>query len=243
MIYSLALRMSGNPETAEDILQETFMQAFSKWEQFRGESRPSTWLYTIAVRKYLRSQRKTSGQPQRMVSLEELLPMGATQSVPDVKGALHSPLDEALKREALEELESAIVQLPSEYRIPLVLKEIAGFPVAEVSRIMGLKEATTKTRLHRARAMLFRTVSASLPQKNVPPAAYSKRVCMDLLRAKQESLDKGVDFPLPPGDFCLRCKAVFETMDFAHDLCQELSSEDLPAEARQAVLLDLASTI
>lgn len=241
MIYGLCLRLTGDRDQAEDLFQETFLQAHRKWRQFRGESSPSTWLYTIAVRKFLRSRRRKSGEPSRIPSLDDSLPFGEG-AVPIVPGDDETPLDATIRREALEELEHAITELPADYRLPLVLKEIVGFSVNETGDILGLKEATVKTRLHRARNMLYRHVTSVLPKKKLPPAEYSRRVCLDLLRAKQESLDKGVPFPKPKGEFCKRCAAVFAGMDFAQEMCRHLAKDELPASARQAVLLDLAAS-
>lgn len=238
MIYGLCLRLTGDPSRAEDLMQETFLQAYRKWDTFRGEAKPSTWLHTIAVRKFLRMNRKRSGEPKRMYSVEELLPFG-DKPVPHVPTEDETPLRAALRNEALEELQAAIVNLPSEYRVPLVLKEIVGFAVAEVASMLGLKEGTVKTRLHRARNMIFSAVTSVLPRKDVPPPEYTRRICMDLLQAKQESLDQGVPFPMPAGDFCGRCREVFQSMDFNHDLCGELSTDTLPEGARQAVLKEI----
>lgn len=244
MIYGLCLRLTGDEDEAEDLFQETFLQAYRKWDQFRGEAKPSTWLYTIAVRKYLRMQRRRSGEPTRIPSLDEAMPFGGGAVPKAPAGNGETPLDATLRREALEQLEHAITELPPDYRIPLVLKEIVGFSVADVSSILGLKDATVKTRLHRARGMIYQTVTSVLPKKRMKAAAYPKRVCLDLLRAKQESLDQGIPFPQPKGDFCKRCKAVFEGLDFARDLCRHLTvDEELPPGARQAVLLDLAGTL
>ncbi len=240
LIYALGLRLTGDPSRAEDLVQETFLLAYRKWDQFRGESRASTWLYTIAVRRHVRMNRKRAGEPKRSLSLEEMLPFDPKEAVPDVPGDINTPLQEVLRTEALGQLEEAIVELASEYRVPLVLKEIIGFSVREVADVLGLTEATVKTRLHRARNMLFRTVSSVLPQQEVPPPAYTRRVCMDLLRAKHESLDRGVAFPVPPGEFCARCRAVFEAMDFAQGLCGRLAEAKLPEKVREAVLEDLA---
>jgi len=237
-IYGLCLRLTGEPSRAEDLMQETFLQAFRKWDQFRGEAKASTWLHTIAVRRFLRMKRRRSGEPARVRSLDRMLPFDS-RAVPVVPGDGQTPLESALRREAVRELEQAIVDLPPEYRLPLVLKEIAGFSVVQAAEVLGLKEATVKTRLHRARAMLYKAVTSVLPQKSMPPAAYTKRVCMDLLRAKQESLDKGVAFPMPAGDFCQRCRAVFEGMDLGQELCRKLAAGSMPRGSRQAILRDL----
>ena len=148
----------------------------------------------------------------------------------------HLPaLREQLRKEAIEHLERAIVGLPLPFRMPLVLKDIVGFSVQQVGQIMNIKEATVKTRLHRARLMIRNTLDEHLPLKDAPPPAYTKQVCMDLLRAKQEALDHGAKFELPEGEFCERCSAVFASMDLAADACQMLGEGPLPQRVRQAM--------
>ena len=67
-MYGLALKLCRNPSEAEDLVQDTFLQAFRKWDQFEGRSEPTTWLYTIASRLCQRRQRPRSGEPRRLES-------------------------------------------------------------------------------------------------------------------------------------------------------------------------------
>jgi RNA polymerase sigma-70 factor (ECF subfamily) len=239
-MLSLALRMCGTRHEAEDLVQETFLQAYRNWDQFQGRSAATTWLYTIAARLCRRMRRKRAGEPPRIASFGELSPFG-DGPVPDLPADDEGPLSRQLRREAQDRVEGAIVSLPTAFRLPLILKEIVGFSVAEVAEILGLKEATVKTRLHRARHVLRRELSESLPQREAPPAAYSRRVCLDLLRAKQESLDRDAPFPMSADDFCERCRAVFKSMDLAHDACEQLGRQELPPALRRAVLKDIAA--
>lgn len=231
-LYSLALRFCGNATEAEDLVQETFLQAFKHWKDFRGDSKPSTWLYQIASRTCQRMHRKRSGEPKRLQSLSQ--PMSMEGPIPDLPAPEDQPLDAQLRLEAREELEQAIAALPTKFRMPLVLKEIVGFSVAEVADILALKVATVKTRLHRARLMLRDAMAAVLPQRDAPPPAYTKQVCMDLLAAKQESLDHGVAFPMPD-NFCDRCRAVFASLDMASDICHHLGGGELPPRLSDAI--------
>ena len=73
-IFAFSLKFCGNREDAEDLVQETFLQAFRKWDQFEGRSSPSSWLYKIAARGCQRMNRKRSGEPPRIDSLDEKLP-------------------------------------------------------------------------------------------------------------------------------------------------------------------------
>lgn len=238
-IFGLAMRMCGSADKAEDLVQEVFLQAFRKWDQFEGRSSPTTWLYTIAARMCGRMHRKKAGEPERVHSLQSLLPFGDGDRVPDVKSDDEGPLDQQMRSEAIESVGDAITHLPAKFRMPLILKDIIGLSVVEVAEILGLKEATVKTRLHRSRLVLRDELSRDLPQREAPPAAYPKRVCMDLLRAKQEALDRGVEFPVQRKDFCDRCSAVFASMDLTKQVCEDLSSTGLPEAVRQAVLDDI----
>jgi RNA polymerase sigma-70 factor (ECF subfamily) len=239
-LYAMALRMCGNEHAAEDLLQETFLQAYRKWDQFEGRAAPTTWLYTIAARKCRRMHRKRAGEPNRMAELDPNT-MFSAQTAANLPTQPDTPVDAALRNEATEHIEAAITRLPRHYRLPLILKEIVGMSVEDVAAILSLKPATIKTRLHRARHALRDELSRNLPQRAVPPPAYNRRVCMDMLRAKQEALDSGVPFPVNRQDFCDRCAAVFAEMDLAKDACESIGDQHLPPELRQAVLDDIAA--
>jgi RNA polymerase sigma-70 factor (ECF subfamily) len=237
-IYALGMRLCGGPDEAQDLLQETFLNAFRHWQQFEGRAQPSTWLFSIAARACQRLHRKRSGEPTRLEPLETLLPPG-DQAIPDLS-ALEGPHEQAVRREVAERLESALARLPVEFRLPLVLKEIVELPLADVARILGIREETAKTRIHRARLKLRKEMEAALPRGPVPPLPKDRQVCLDLLRAKQEALDRGVPFAVPPGEICDRCQAVFATLDLTRDTCRELGRGSLPEPVRELLLAGLA---
>ncbi len=234
-LYALGLRFCGNAEEAEDLVQETFLQAFKNWERFEGRSRPSTWLYTIASRVCQRFHRKKSGEPDRIESLNELLPFAeaAMAVVPD---DADGPLAQRIREEGRTRIEEAITRLPLNFRMPLVLKEIAGFSVAEIAEIQDVREATVKTRLHRARLRLRSALGEALPHREVPRPLYSETVCLDLLHAKQESLDRGVPFEFPLRVVCERCAELFATLDLAQGICGDIARGELPPELRAKLL-------
>ncbi|MEO2164326.1 MAG: RNA polymerase sigma factor [bacterium] len=234
-LFSLGMRFCGNRDEAEDLVQETFLQAYRSWDQFEERSNPATWLYTIASRVCQRFHRKKSGEPVHMESLDELLPMGAGPMgvVPSTED---SPLDSALREESRREVEEAIAELPIEFRMPLVLKEIVGFSLAEIAKIMDIPEATVKTRLYRARLRLRQALEQALPTQDVPAPAYSQQVCLDLLQAKQESLDREVAFEFPPNIVCERCSHLFATMDLAQDVCHDIAKGGMPGALRAQLM-------
>ena len=238
-LYQIARRFCGTPEEAEDLVQETFLQAFRHWDSFEGRARPTTWLYTIAARLCQRFHRKRSGEPDHLLSWDESQPFHAPAlGVVPPEG---DPVAEQVRREARERLEAAIPDLPEDFRMPFILREVAGLSVEEIARVMELKPATVKTRLHRARLRLRDAVEGALPKRELPPPALPRQVALDLLQARQEALDRGEPFRFPEDRFCERCQEFFATLELPGDLCRELASGDLPSEVRERLLTRLAA--
>ena len=238
-LYGMARQLCGDPADAEDLVQETFLQAFRAWDQLAQPDNPRPWLYAIARRACQRMRRRRSGEPQRLETFEELLPRpGAT--VPDLALAADGPHADRLRNEAREIVERALGSLPDRFRLPLVLADIAELGSADIALALGLAEATVKTRIHRARLRLRAELAAALPQRAIPAAEHSRRVCLDLLRAKLEALDRRAPFPYSQQALCERCKAVLGTLDLASDSCAALGRGDLPPQLRQRLLRSLA---
>lgn len=149
-----------------------------------------------------------------------------------VPSPAEGPLAEEIREEGRRQIEAAIAALPLAFRMPLVLKEIVGLSLLEIAQILGLKEATVKTRVHRARLRIRKALEAALPLASVPQAIYSKRICLDLLRAKQETLDRGLPFVFPGQIVCERCSELFRTLDLAQDVCREIARGELPETLR-----------
>lgn len=239
-IYRVAMKLCGHPEDAADLVQDVFLEAYRHWDQFRGDAQPTTWLYTIAARACQRSRRKRSGEPKVLESLDDLLPRPEDQ-IPDLSTVEEGPLATQLREETRQRVEAAIAELPEHYRMPLVLKEILELPVADVAQILALKEATVKTRLHRARLMLRQKVAEVLPQRDAPHPNHDRQVCLDLLAAKQEALDRGVPFRVPPEELCTRCQALFQTLDLTQNVCRELRQGVMPPQLRQELVGSFSS--
>lgn len=237
-VYGLAMRFCGNPQDASDVVQETFLGAYRSWGTFRGESSVTTWLFRIASRACRRFHRTQSRQSAHSVPLEHDLP--SSGPVPDVLTDVDTPLRGVLRAEALGALEREIAALPDDYRVPLVLKEIAGLSVAETAEVLDMKEGTVKTRLHRARLALYRALTAAVPTRDAPPPAYGERVCIDLLNAKQDALDRGASFPQLDGITCDRCRAVFMSLDVVTDLCHSAGAAGLPEGLKERLLSEIA---
>jgi hypothetical protein len=173
-----------------------------------------------------------------MESLNTLLPSG-DEGVLDLPSGEETPQDVLERRETRELVENAITQLPPNFRLPLMLKDLMELSIGEIAEILGIKEATVKTRLHRARLFAAKELSAGLPKRPGPHPDHSRTVCLDLLRAKQESIDRGVAFPVAQEELCVRCRSLFATLDLAHDACRLVGQGILPEPVRGAVLEEM----
>lgn len=235
-IRALALRLHGNAADADDLVQDVFLQAFRKWGTFRGASDPGTWLYTIALRAGLRGRKAAATRRTRVIS--DLAPWGEST----VMQAAASPAGRgsaAERREAVRRVQSAIADLPEHLRAPIVLKEIFGVPVSEVASALALAPGTVKTRLHRGRLALRKAMIAGARAVPAPEPVFDRRVCLDLLKAKLASMDRGGvarGFTVPRAEACARCRAVFRELDLVQDACASIGSAEMPAALREAIL-------
>ncbi|HPZ08304.1 MAG TPA: sigma-70 family RNA polymerase sigma factor [Candidatus Eremiobacteraeota bacterium] len=149
-VYNIAWNMLRNTEDAEEVLQETFIKAYSKLYQFEGRSKFSTWLYRIATNESLMLLRKRNPVPH--VSLDEPLDDGYRAKIRrELIDWRENPQDIYLKNELQEKIDHIILTLPEDYRTVFVLRDIQGMSGEKVSEILGITLAAVKARLHRAR--------------------------------------------------------------------------------------------
>ena len=170
--------------------------------------------------------------PARIESLTDLLPTPA-EGLVTLPGQGEEPDAIGMRREAEQSVRRAISSLPANVRMPFVLGEIAEMTTAEIARVLGLKEATVKTRIHRARLRVRKALVEGLPSVPGPPPDHDRQVCLDLLQAKQDALDRRAVFPLSPQELCARCRSVFSTLDLGRQLCQTIGDGPLPPSIRE----------
>ena len=156
-IYRLGLKMLGNPQDAEDVLQNTFLNALTHLADFEGRSSLSTWLYRIASNEALMLLRRK----KNTVNLDDFQPEDAEETpIPEVFvdwSAL--PEKELLSGEAKKALDAAVKQLPESMRMVFFLRDIEGISIKETAEILNLTETNVKTRLLRARMFLREQLS------------------------------------------------------------------------------------
>jgi RNA polymerase sigma-70 factor (ECF subfamily) len=163
-IYRLGLRMLGNAQDAEDILQNTFLNALAHLSEFEGRSSLSTWLYRIAANEALMLIRKKKPE----VYLEDTQDSGTAGESKDLLPSQFMdwsalPENELLSDEGKEILDQAIENLPESMRMVFLLRDIEGLS-SEIAEVLSLTETNVKTRLLRAR-MFWRTTFHLLRQR------------------------------------------------------------------------------
>lgn len=148
-VYSLCLRMAGNPTDAEDLTQDVFLQLFRKIGTFRGESAFSTWLHRMSVNIVLMRFRK---KPKGETSLETVTNQDEDSSGPAKEfGGADLRLDGVIDRVALQ---AAISELAPGYRAMFILHYVQGYKHNEIARILGCTTGNSKSQTHKARIRL-----------------------------------------------------------------------------------------
>lgn len=160
LIFRFANRLCGETEAAKDLVQETFLNAYRGFNEFRGDAQVSTWLYTIASRACLRMRRKRKGEPERELSLDEFIPTSEGELRLQIPMEGLTPEEALQNKELRQALDRAIAALPKKYRMVLILRDMEGLSAKEVGTIMELNERAVKSRLHRARLFVRRELSA-----------------------------------------------------------------------------------
>ncbi len=149
-LYRVAFHLTRGKADAEDLVQETYLQAVSHYDQFTPGTNLKGWLtrilYNLFVNRYHRDK--------RMVSLDQTVDEAGTAWVDSLQGGDPGPEKEVLRTELQGKVTEALSALPEEFRTPVVLVDIGGFSYAEVAEILSCPVGTVRSRLFRARAIL-----------------------------------------------------------------------------------------
>jgi RNA polymerase sigma-70 factor (ECF subfamily) len=159
MIYSFAFKVCRNKAFAEETLQDTFVNVFQKLKQFDGKSKFSTWLYSIVANNCLMKHRRRKLEKSSVSIEEPVMPKHShseeeRQNIQLLPVWRQTPLDETMTSELRQLLDTSIQQLPVDYRLVFILRDIEGRSAEETAKIMKLSIPATKSRLRRARVFL-----------------------------------------------------------------------------------------
>ena len=146
-VFGIALRVTGSPSDAEEVMQDAFLQAFRSWSTFRGEAAPTTWLYRIAVNAALMrvrspAKRRAAERAGREARTSRTGPQTPRRrSCAASFGSRSKPASRACRRSCAS---------------TLILRDVEGLSTAETAAALEITEAAVKSRLHRARVLLAR---------------------------------------------------------------------------------------
>jgi RNA polymerase sigma-70 factor (ECF subfamily) len=159
-VYRFALRLTGAPDRADDLVQETFLRAYRAWDQYERGTRAKSWLFTITRNLFLRQEERgkrhdeivrtetrTSGPGPGEAGVDLVNPVWVSTMGKDPEGEFFDSIvdDEVLK---------AIDALPEEYRTAVVLSDVEGLSYQEIGEMMEVPVGTVKSRLFRGRRRL-----------------------------------------------------------------------------------------
>ena len=154
-LYTTALRLTKNKADAEDLVQDAYVKALRALDQLKDISRLRAWLFKILSRTFIDKYRKKRKEPP-MVGYEEIedfyLYNRLAESLPSA--AAENPEQRLLKVYLDDDVQAALEELPSPFRMVVLFSDVEGFTYQEISRILGLSGGTVRSRLYRGRRLL-----------------------------------------------------------------------------------------
>ncbi len=151
-LYNFGLKLTGDSDDASDLLQETYLKAFRFFDKFETGTNCKAWLFSIMKNTFINSYRKQSKEPDK-VDYEEIenfyenIKISSTDDAHLEKEIFDNLLD--------DELSEAISELPEDFRTVVILCDIEGYSYEEIADFIDIPVGTVRSRLHRARKMLF----------------------------------------------------------------------------------------
>ena len=155
-LYNAAHRMTGNEHDAEDLVQDTYVEAFRHADELRSLARARAWLFRILRNRYVSAARSRRARPELAVvegGLEAAEDVAAAERIPQLERGM-------IGRLARPAILQALGRLPEEMRTAVLLCDLEGFTYEEIAEIMQCPLGTVRSRLARARAQLARQLAA-----------------------------------------------------------------------------------
>ncbi|MGE5497554.1 MAG: sigma-70 family RNA polymerase sigma factor, partial [Syntrophothermus sp.] len=151
-LYNFALRMTGDPDDADDLVQETFLKAFRFFDKFEKGTNCKAWLFRILKNSYINDYRKHSKEPNK-VDYDDIENFYENIKSSDVKS--NHLVEDVFNNLLDDDISEAISSLPEDFRTVIILSDIEGFTYEEIADFVDCPIGTVRSRLHRARKMLY----------------------------------------------------------------------------------------
>jgi len=261
-VYSFSMKVCGQREDAEDTMQEVLVKAMPYLPKFESPRALLVWLYKVAKNRCLMSRRKSKFAPKKDLSLEELMP-DRLELARLVQESPVNPEVLAIRGQEAKQLRGAIQELPPQYRIVLVLRDMEGLTDEEVGDITGLRPGTVRVRLHRARLFVRQKLTrgdvSAREATGVAPAREKTSVphkrqasCKVLFAQLSDYLDEQLDDSLCEKleehlGSCEPCKAFLDNLEATilelRKAPSDSVSKEFAAKVRKDVLRRYASSL
>jgi RNA polymerase sigma-70 factor (ECF subfamily) len=250
-VYSFSMKVCGHPEDAEDTMQEVLFRSLGHLAKIQDPQALAVWLYTVTRNRCWRMRRKGASAPKHIQSLDELMPDEAELGRL-LLDAAPGPEANLLYAEQHHLLHQAVLQIPAQLRIVLVLHDMEELTTEQVAQVLGLQPGTVRVRLHRARLAVRKEMNRTLddapelPARGKSARKKSKDVrvkdgsrpteCRELFANLSEYLDGRVE-PLTCEamrshiESCPACVAFLRDLRVAIDRCRSLEVPCDPAVA------------
>ncbi|RZT64524.1 RNA polymerase ECF family sigma subunit [Leucobacter luti] len=165
-LYGAAMKMTRNPQDAQDLVQETFAKAFAAFASFEEGTNLKAWLYRIMTNAYINTYRKKQREPYLGV-VEDLedWQLGGAESTTAMSS--RSAEAEAIDRTPDTVVTDALNALPEDFRMAVYLADVEGFSYQEIADIAGVPIGTVMSRLHRGRARLRKSLGEYAREQGV----------------------------------------------------------------------------
>ncbi|MDY6811817.1 MAG: sigma-70 family RNA polymerase sigma factor [Actinomycetota bacterium] len=172
-MYGAALRMTRNPADAEDLVQETYVKAFSAFSSFREGTNLKAWLYRILTNTYINGYRKKQRQPAQYPT-DEITDWQLAATAEHSSTGLRSAEIEALEALPDDDIKAALQELPEDFRMAVYYADVEGLPYKEIAEIMDTPIGTVMSRLHRGRRQLRDLLADVARERGFNRAARNK---------------------------------------------------------------------
>jgi RNA polymerase sigma-70 factor (ECF subfamily) len=213
-VYAFSMKVCGHPEDAEDTMQDVLILSVPHLTRITNPKALAVWLYTVTRNRCWRARRKSIHAPKHTLSLEELMPDEAELSLL-LRQSGRDPERQILRREENLLLHEAILGLPTQYRIVLVLHDMEDLDTEQIAQILGLKSGTVRVRLHRARLYV---------RKAMRPITERTVITQPVPSRRHKVSSKKAAFPSRPR----QCKEVFTNLsEYLDDRLTPRDSEEM----------------
>jgi RNA polymerase sigma-70 factor (ECF subfamily) len=242
-VYSFSMKVCGHPEDAEDTTQEVLFRSLEHLTKIHDPQALAVWLYTVTRNRCWRMRCKPAHAPKHLLSLDELMPDDAELRIL-LQDAAESPEQNILQGEQNHLLHQAVLRIPAQLRIVLVLCDMEELSTEQVAQILNLQPGTVRVRLHRARLSVRKEMSTRLElasNKSISDGRRKKKSkeikaqseqrsqqCRDLFTNLSEYLDGRVEPATCDAmrrhiEACPACVAFLQNLRTAIDRCRSLT--------------------